>query len=209
MLGFDLVPSGYRAEMRVRRWTRTFLGVLLISVVLIAIARTGLAIVMTQSQEQVTALKAKSDEITKQRAELNVLTGQQADYDYRASVVAANHATPGPRALLQLIDETITDQARITKLALSNQSEHTDKEIRAQEGVAVVSSSTNAKKWRFYTDLTIAGQARKHSVLYDFVNRLQAHPLVAQVNVEKNSLRRYEEANIVDFEIKVRLRRTS
>jgi len=209
MLEFDLVPSGYRAEVRVKRWLRTSAVLLGISVVLMAAARVSLAIAAGQMQQQIAELKTKSDEIAKQRAELNRLTVQKTDFDYRKSVLVANQATPGSRAVLQLIDETITDQARITKLELTNHSEYSDKDVREQEGVTIVSASGNKKKWRFHSHLNITGQARMHAALYDFINRLQAHPKVAQVSIEKNSLRRYEETNIVDFELKVRFRRTS
>lgn len=209
MLEFDLVPAGYRAELRVKRWLRNFLVVLAISIGLIAVTRVGLAIAAAQAQQQITEVKANADEITKQRAELGALTAQNADYVYRASVLASHHSTPGPRALLQLLDETITDHTRVTKVELSNRNEFTDKELPEQKGVTLVSSTANANKWRFSSDVTLTGQARRHSDLYDFADRLQAHPFVARVNVEKNTLRRYEETNIVDFEIKIHLMRTS
>jgi len=209
MREIDLIPADYCRVVRfVHRAKIVGLGMLVAAAVL-GVGHRSLKLAENRERLVVTSLQARQSTTTQQRLELEGLRAQQMRLERRLALLAAVRGGPTAESMLAIIDHALAaGDVWFTNWRFRRAGAEVDHDGSVvPTGYFVVlppdAEHPEAKEWRVETHMEIRGQARDHSALSNFVNRLYDNPAIEDAKVLKTSVRSSGKDAIVDFELAV------
>lgn len=205
---FDLVPSSYRR----RRWLRRALvrfgvGYLLVGVALGG-AKAALTMRIDAESSEIERLRADKNSVLAQRAAVDELDERRAALETRLRALETLRGGPPVGQVFDAIDRALGADVWFIDWRFLRAGEFVDVEPKTvNRGYMVLvpagESTDEARGWRLSTHMEIKAQALTHSALAEFVQRLYAEPIVAEVRLLNTRSRRYTTREVVDFELAV------
>lgn len=208
MAEMDLVPQDYRESLRIRRWVRNALagyGVLLACVVG---AKFGLAHTVEKEKLRVGQLQASKQVTLNQLALIEELRGREADARRRLDILAGLRGGPAAEQMFVTIDRALDQSVWFQSWNFRRAGQVVEMDPQTvQTGYFIIVPKGQKQQedmaWRLETHMEIKGQAFTHSALASFVKRLLDQPEIEDVRVLNTGLRRYTEAQVVNFDLAV------
>ncbi len=209
MADLDLIPAEYRRSLRLRRWLRNFLLVYAAAVLAVAGVRTALSRGVDGERREIERLRQTKQVTLNQLALVEELNARKADARKRLEILAGLRGGPPAEQMFVVIDQALANRdIWFQSWNFRRAGELVEAEPQAVEAgyfIVVPKGPDHTKEaaWRLRTHMEIKGQARSHSALATFVDRLLDQPEIEQVRIISTSLRRYTTAQLVDFELAV------
>jgi hypothetical protein len=209
MRDVDLIPADYRRVVRFVQRAKVAGLCFLVATTILAASHRSLESVGERERRAIAALQARQSATTQQRLELERLQEQQMRLERRLALLAAVRGGPTAESMLATIDHALAaDGVWFTNWRFRRAGAEVDHVAEAvHTGYFVVlppdAEHPEAKEWRVETHMEIKGQARDHSALSAFVNRLYDRPEIEDAKVLRTSVRPSGDGAIVDFDLDV------
>jgi len=209
MRDVDLIPDDYRRAVRFIRRAKVAGVALVIAAVALIAGHRFLQSVGQQGRRAIAALQAQQSTTTQQRLELEGLREQQMRLERRLALLAAVRGGPTAESMFSIIDQALAaGGVWFTNWRFRRAGAEVDHVAEAvHTGYFVVlppdAEHPEAKEWRVETHMEIKGQARDHSALSTFVNRLYDRPEIEDAKVLRTSVRPSDDGAIVDFDLAI------
>ena len=211
MSEIDLVPTDYRRSIRLRRWLRRFVVVYAALVIGIVVGRGLLGWTLSARYRDAEELQAAEQARTVQQAELSQLFRETDEMRRRLSILAGLRGGISTVDMLVSMDRALDGDVWFLDWTFRRAGELVDEQPKGvQTGyflvIPIEEEDEPNRAWRMQTHMEIQGQARDHSTLAGFVNRLLDEPRIAQVRIVRTHVRSVASVEVVDFEIAVVVR---
>jgi cell division protein FtsB len=192
MSEIDLIPTDYRNRRWLGRWLRKILSGAG-SVIFLGAVTAGALIYQTATLEaEATRLEEQRAVTTQQRNELEQLSQKRQTLAQQLSILRGLRSGAPAETVFLTIDRAI---ANIDVWFV-------DWNFN-RAGVLVPEDQSERQAWMVETHMTIRGQAQDHDALSRFVKGLFAQPAVVDVRVQKTAMRRYQNGDLVDFDLAI------
>lgn len=164
----------------------------------------------TALRERTTVLEQQRAVTVQQRAELEQLDARKRELTQQLTVLNGLRSGAPARMVFQAIDRALANnqlwfvdwEFRRAGVIVPEDQAHT-----VETGYFIVVPKDQAVgapgEWGVQTHMTIRGQALDHAALSRFVDRLFAQDAVVDVRVQRTSLRRQRETDVVEFDMTV------
>jgi len=209
MTGIDLIPADYRDMLRVRRWFKLSIISVAVIVMVTVLTKGALAYLIEAQNDAIGHLQQSKTSVVNNEKILDSLTRQKSSIEYKLDILNSLQHGPATNKLFTAIDKAMSKDIWFQEMSYLNKPE-TDKVkgetvntgyfIVVPQGSESTRDAKNpGKQNKLLTKVEIKGQARDHSVLASFVNRLNAQPVFSTVKIVNTQLRRYTKTEVVDF----------
>jgi len=209
MSEIDLIPANYRDMLRVRRWSRLFAVNAVVIIVLTVFIKGTLAYLIDAQNDVIDNLQLSKTSIVNNEKILDSLKKQKSSIEYKLDILSSLQHGPTTNKLFTAIDSAMSKDIWFQEMSYINKPEAVkNKDETVNTGYFIVvpqGSKTNresdnaGKQRRLLTRVEIKGQARDHSALAEFVNRLNEQTVFNTVKIVNTQLRRYTKTEVVDF----------
>ncbi len=208
MYEMDLIPESYRLTLWRLLWVKRFI-IIITAVFLCNVAcYAGLEVLKKDVQQEMYQLQAKKEINDIQKAELQRLRDEYADYEAQWSLLTALRGGIQTRETFLAVDRSIQNKDlwflnwkfNRTSKRLANKPETVN---RGYFIVVPAGQRQQTEYWKSSAHMTIKGQARNHKSLSEFVQRLFEQSSVENVRIIKTFLRRYAQLDLIDFDLAV------
>ncbi|MGD2062845.1 MAG: hypothetical protein PVF51_04605 [Nitrospirota bacterium] len=205
----DLIPGEYRTVVRFIHRAKVSAVCLLVATAILGAGHRSLESVAEREQRAIAVLQAQQSTTTQQRLELEGLRERQMRLERRLALLAAVRGGPTAESMLAIVDHAVAGGGIwFTNWRFRRAGTEVDHDGSAEHtGYFAVlppdAEHPEAKEWRVETHMEIKGQARDHSALSTFVNRLYDHPAIEDARVLRTSVRPVGNGTFVDFELAV------
>jgi len=208
----DLIPNDYRARHAkariVKRYASTLIPLLLVSQLAFGFLRYHSSevereveelqqrtLVSSQQRDQITNLRAIADDFQGQLTMLGRLRSGGQALDMFTTI---DRAIPPGEVWFR------TWTFRRAGFVIEGDS----KEVNRGYFVVIPANSeaSTSQSWQIETHMDIKAQARDHSALSTFVQKLFDQPQIQDVRVVNTARRNYENTSVVDFDLRIVVR---
>ena len=205
----DLIPANYHDMLRVRRWAKLF-GILAVTALILTLTTRGVLAYLIESQnDAIGDLQQSRISVVNNEKLLDSLTKQKSSIEYKLDILNSLQQGPATNKLFTTIDNAMSKDIWFQELtylnkpeAVKNKGETVDTGyfiIVPRDGASNKGAKNTGQQNRLLTKIEIKGQARNHSALAAFVNRLNAQAVFSTVKIVNTQLRRYTKMDVVDF----------
>jgi len=202
----DLIPQSYRDSRARAVWLKLSVGTLAFLMVGTATARIWLSYAVEGVETNVARLQAEQTITTRQRDELAARTQERTSYQEQLHLLKGLRSGTAATNLFRIIDETLVhDELWFTDWTFRRAGVTNAEGQSVETGYFIVVSdeAQQNETWQVETHMTIAGQARDHAALSEFVTRLLNRHEIENVRIRRTELQRYSTHSIVGFELAV------
>jgi hypothetical protein len=208
----DLIPNDYRARhiraQIIKRFASILIPLLLLSGVAYGFLRyhtLGIGREVEELQQKTLVSSQQRDQITKLR--------KVAD-DFQGQLTMLGRLRSGGQAMdmFTTIDRAIPPGEVWFRMWNFRRAgfviEGDSKEVNRGYFVVIPANSeaSSSDSWQIETHMDIKAQARDHSALSTFVQRLFDQPQIQDVRVVNTARRTYQDASVVDFDLRIIVR---
>ncbi len=206
MRDIDLIPASYRKQQAHKRQLIRA-GSVLGTVVLVCVGgRLGLAYLTEQINTEIDTLQVQQTMTTQQRDQLAALQAQRKDSAQQLRLLQGLRSGTAAENLFRIIDRVlIPNEVWFQIWEFRRAGVVQGGGSKAQPGYFVITTdnASVSEPWHVETHMKIAGQARDHVALSEFVQRLVQHPAIRDVRVRNTALRRFTLETVVDFDLAI------
>lgn len=210
MSEIDLIPTDYRNRRWLGRWLRKILSGAGSVIFLGAITAVTLVYQTAELEAEATRLEEQRAVTTQQRNELEQLSQKRQALARQLSMLRGLRSGAPAETVFLTIDRAIANIDvwfvdwnfnRAGVLVPEDQAKtvNTGYFIVVPEG----ETGSEGQAWMVETHMTIRGRAQDHDALSRFVKGLFAQPAVVDVRVQKTAMRRYQNGDLVDFDLAI------
>lgn len=209
MADFDLIPSEYRARLRLQRWVRLFAALASTSLITVVVLAGALAYLSGRVEADIERLQQREAIANQHRHLLDQLRQEKVELGEQLKLLEGLRRGAAAEQMFVSIDRALPEgDVWFLRWQFRRAGGRVEQEDRADRtGYFVVvpygDSGKKPETWRIETHMTVKGQARDHSALSSFVRQLLEQAEIEDVRVLKTSLRRYMTMSVVDFEVAV------
>ncbi len=211
MVEVDLIPSDYRAALRVSKWLRLFGFALAAALSALGFAYGVLDYDIGQRKAQIARLEARKAVTAQQRTVLDALQARKTELTKRLNQLTALRGGLAAQRMFRVVDRAMdgrdiwfsTWQFQRSGVAEENEPGGSGTSHPGTKNRRVLRA--DAKDWSNQTHMKIHGQALDHGILSRFVRRLLAEPEIRGVRILKTALRKYTSHRVVDFQLIARM----
>ncbi len=208
----ELIPPEYRTGLRVRRWIiRGLWGLLLLSMALV-LSAVLLSQRSSRIEASIAAIQGQQKHNQLQQNELVNLIKRQIELQREVRFLQGLRSGVAVPALLTAVDQALaTHPIWFQDWSFSRASTLVNKPPAASnQGYFIVlnapgSPSSSQVALKLDTNMSIRGQSVDHLALSHFLRQLAQLPAVAEVSLNRTTLRRYINSEVLDFELSVRI----
>lgn len=211
MSDFDLIPEDYKywqwQRRCLKRTAAAVLATLLVVVVLTAYLRSEAArhsAIMIDLQRQQAMSRIEQEQMTRLVESERLL---QAHW----TLLEGFRGGARIQSVLTAVDESLSgDDVWFLNLRFQRLVEKVERNRTTQADDYLIEftnhlAGNQPESWSIDTQLSISGQARDHSALSEFVQRLGSRNEVLEVKIARTSLTTVNDIDIVEFNIQVRI----
>lgn len=205
----DLIPPNYHDMVRIRQWTKLFITVAVGLLIMTLTTRGLLAYLIEAQNDAIAELQQSKTSVLNNEKILDDLTKQKSSIEYKLEILNSLQHGPATSELFTAIDNAMSKDIWFQELSYVNKPEAVKNKgetvntgyfiIVPRDGASAKGPKNGAQQNRLLTKIEIKGQARDHSDLAAFVNRLNAQPVFGSVKIVNTQLRRYTRTEVVDF----------
>ncbi len=209
MTEVDLIPSDYRLKC----WFGRALKKLGIAFTVLVLCTLLAFVTVRQGLQRVTgeveALQSQQAISTRQRDELARLNETRTRYQRQLELLQGLRSGAAAVSMFETIDRSLSGNDVWFLNWEFRRAGHlvSEKEQTVNTGYFIVLPADKGKKnkeaWRIETHMSIKGQARDHSALSQFVQRLLLQAEIQDVHVLNTDLRRVDDTPVVEFDLAV------
>jgi hypothetical protein len=210
MSEIDLIPKDYHSGRWVGRWSKKMLSTVAGIVILGGAAGAGLNYQVTRIVAETERLEQQRAVTKQQSAQLEQLSMQRQTLVNQLSILRGLRSGAPAETVFRTIDRALANidvwfvdwdfnRAGVLVPEAQAKTVETGYFIVIPEGEQV----SEGQAWMVETHMTIRGQAQDHDALSRFVKGLFSQPAVVDVRVQKTAMRRYENGDLVDFDLAV------
>lgn len=206
----DLIPASYRRERARKLWTKLLGGGGAALLVGTATARVWLDGAIGELRSEISRLETEQTITRQQRDQLASLTADRDSYQQRLYLLQGLRSGTAATNLIGVIDDSLVGDELWFRNWQFRRAGVTNAEGQPVEsGYFVVVGDGNSKEepWQVETHMTIAGQARDHAALSEFVRRLLEKPAIESARIRRTEQQRFDTRTIVDFDLAVVINR--
>lgn len=208
----DLIPNDYRSSRAraqiVKRYAATLIPLLLVSGMAYGLLRYQ----TSELERQVEELQQRTLVSSQQRDHIRNLR-KVAD-DFQGQLTMLGRLRSGGQALdmFTTIDRAIPAGEVWFRMWTFRRAgfviEGDSREVNRGYFVVIPANSeaSDSERWQIETHMDIKAQARDHSALSTFVQRLFDQPQIQDVRVVNTARRSYENTSVVDFDLRIVVR---
>jgi type IV pilus assembly PilN-like protein len=202
----DLIPQSYRRERARTRWIKLIASAAAGLVVSTAAARIALDAAVNDLRARNATLEARQSTTIQEGNQLATLTADGDRYRQQLYLLKGLRSGTAATNLFRIVDEAMVGQELWFRNWQFRRAGVTNAEGQAVETgyfIVVPDGAKPAELWQVETHMTIAGQAKDHAALSEFVKRLLSQPGIETVRIRRSEQQRYEARSIVDFDVAV------
>lgn len=208
----DLVPNDYRVYHAKVRIIRRYLTILVPLLIVGGLAYGGLRYYTWEIEQEVETLQQRTLVSSRQRDQITRIRKVADDYQRQLTMLGQLHSGGQALDMFTTIDRAIppgdvwfrTWTFRRAGFVVEGDSNEVNR------GYFVVipanSAASSSEPWQIETHMDIKGQARDHSTLSTFVQRLFDQPQIADVRVVNTARRGEGSEKVVDFDLRIVVR---
>jgi len=213
MSEIDLIPTDYRSQQWLRRWSRKMLSGTGTVILLAATATFALIYKTATIEAEADRLEQQRAVTAQQRSDLEQLSQRQRMLDQQLSMLRGLRSGAPAETVFRTVDRAIADndvwfvdwkfnRAGVLVPETQAKAVETGYFIVVPEG----QQGEGQQAWMVETHMTIRGRARDHSALSRFVEGLFDQTPVVDVRVQKTALHQDVNGDVVDFDLAVVLK---
>ncbi len=208
MAEIDLVPLSYRRLRRTKRWLKLFAGMYGAVLVCLIVAKALLAFGVTVRTAELEELDADRALVAERKATLEELRATREVLEQKARALEALRSGAEPRAIFVAVDRALDNQVWFLNWTFRRAGEFVAADPRTVNTgyfitVPAGERTSETRTWQMATHMEIRAQASDHSALAEFVQRLNAQPVIEEVKVLNTRMHAYESLQVVDFTLAV------
>jgi cell division protein FtsB len=210
MAELDLIPSDYRRSRWQQRWLRVMASNALAMVLGMTLIYGFLTYQAADLRDRTQVLEQQRAVTVQQRAELEKLDALKRRLTQQLTVLnGLRSGAPAEMVFLTIDRALANDQLWFVdwEFRRAGVIVPEDQAQTVETGYFIVVPKDQAVGerggWGVQTQMTIRGQALDHAALSRFVDRLFAQDAVVDVRVQRTSLRRQRETDVVEFDMTV------
>ena len=208
MSEFNLIPPSY--ELRVARLHMLQLSAVgAVAVLALGIAAyAGLGYWVGTVKAEVAELQQRQEVSARQRRTIADLNAQKKELNQQWRLLESLRSGMPAKHMMETVQAALReDEVWFIEWRLRRAGIVTEKEPAANQPgyFIIVKRKGNTEDWQSMTHMTIRGQARDHSTLSEFAQRLLNQPDIEDVRVQKTTQRfgRNREPGAVDFDLAI------
>jgi hypothetical protein len=208
----DLVPTDYRTHYAKVRIIKRYASVLVPLLLLGGLAHSALRYTSWKIEHEVETLQQQTLVSSRQRDQITQLRKVADEFQRQLTMLGRLRSGGQAMDMFTTIDKAIpagdvwfrTWTFRRAGFVIEGDSSEVNR------GYFVVipanSGTSSSEPWQIETHMDIKGQARDHSTLSTFVQRLFDQPQIQDVRVVNTARRSYENTSVVDFDLRIVVR---
>lgn len=158
-------------------------------------------------KHEASSLQKQKDITVQQRTALIQIQEQQSKLQQQWKLLQGLRSGAAVKIMFEMIDSALSDDVWFLSWKFKRTGLAQPRAKTINKGYFIVvprgQAITITNNTRLQTNMEITGQARDHSALSDFVQRLFKQPEIQDVRVVKTALRRYTRRNVIDFDLDV------
>ena len=205
----DLIPASYKERLKIGRMCRTF-GFAFVSVVIILFGlKFAISVKTAEFNARIESLQKDKISSSQQQQQLNELLEEEKKLSKHLEILSGLRGGPPVKQILLAVDRVIGDDVWFTRWSFSRVGEITELQpATVQSGYFIIIPQETAdpvhqQAWNLTTHMDISGQAKDHSSLSGFIERLIEQPEIDDVKVINTNVRNYTSGYVVGFNIVV------
>jgi hypothetical protein len=208
MSEFNLIPPSYELRLaRLHMLRLSGVGAVVVLVLGVA-AYAGLGYWIGTVKAEVAELQQRQEVSARQRRIIADLNAQKKDLNQQWRLLESLRSGMPAKHMMETVQAALReDEVWFIDWRLRRAGIVTEKEpVANQPGYfIIVKRKGNTEDWQSMTHMTIRGQARDHSTLSEFAQRLLNQPDIEDVRVQKTtqSFGRNREPQAVDFDLAI------
>ncbi|MCH9671660.1 MAG: PilN domain-containing protein [Gammaproteobacteria bacterium] len=207
MESFDLIPTNYRRVKALKRLFKRYAALYITLALVVVGAKLTLTANLASAATRIE--KLRSDQDVRQQTAQRVTALRTERDRLRRQVAALDKLRLGPpvRDIFSAVDRSLHTQVWFRNWRFFRAGEFVEApEPSVSTGLLIVVPADGQDQqpnrgWRVRTHMEIDGTAKSHSILADFVRRLDAEPVVQDVKIIRT--RGVTAKEVVDFELAV------
>ena len=206
MRDIDLIPASYRKQLRMKQQLIRGGSAIAALLVLSLAGRLTLSTLTGQIRTEIDSLQVRQTMTSQQRDQLAALQAQRKDAEQQLHLLQGLRSGTAAENLFRIIDRVlIPSEVWFTAWEFRRAGVAQGTQPTAAPGYFVMATDkvSSNEPWVVETHMKIAGQARDHVALSEFVQRLIQQPAIQDVRVRNTSLRRFTLATVVDFDLAI------
>lgn len=211
MADFNLIPPSYEQRLaRLHMLRLSAVGVAALLMVGLA-AYAGLGYWIEAVQGEVAELQKRQEVTARQRRTIADLNSQKKELNQQWQLLESLRSGMPAKQMMETVQGALREnEVWFIDWRLRRAGIVTEKEpVANQPGYfIIVKRKGNSEDWQSMTHMTIRGQAKDHSTLSEFAQRLLTQPDIEDVRVQKTtqSFGRDREPRAVDFDLAIVLK---
>ncbi len=208
----DLVPNDYRTHQAKVRIIRRYAAVLIPLVLVGGLAHAALRYTTWEIEHEVEALQLKTLVSSRQRDQITQLRKVADEFQRQLTMLGRLRSGGQAMDMFSTIDQAIPAGdvwfSTWTFRRAGFVTEGDASEVNRGYFVVIPANSgtSSSEPWQIENHMDIKGQARDHSTLSTFVQRLFDQPQIQDVRVVNTARRSYENTSVVDFDLRIVVR---
>jgi hypothetical protein len=204
----DLVPQSYRRTLALKQGLYRFLSAYAALILVIVIAKFGLTFRLDKMQHEIGKLQAAKQVMHNQAARSDELKVRKEAADQRLALLTGLQGGVSAEAVLHALDQAVDESIWFQQVKFQREGQVVPHQPEsAENGYFVIlagdGQAPQQEAWRLRTHLEIRGQARDHSALSRFIQRLTVQPEVEEARLINADLHPYASTEVVDFNVAV------
>ncbi len=208
----DLVPNDYRTHFAKVRILKRYASILIPLLLVGGLLYTALRYYTWDLEREVEALQQRTLVSSQQRDQITNLRKVADEFQRQLTMLGRLRSGGQALDMFTTIDRAIppgdvwfrTWTFRRAGFVIKGDTSEVNR------GYFVVipanSEASSSEPWQIETHMDIKGQARDHSTLSTFVQKLFDQPQIQDVRVVNTARRSYENTNIIDFDMRIVVR---
>ena len=209
MSEIDLIPQSYRRKLAIGRFLKSF-GVLYAGVlVTLVTAKCLLSFNIDAEASEIQRLEADKNSVLQKKAYVEQLEHEADRLTRRVQVLENLRGGPPVKDVFLAIDAALEGRVWFLDWKFLRAGEFVELKPQAVDtGYFIIvpegdSGDAGGRAWQMHTHMEIRAQARSHTALAEFVQRLTTQRYIADVKVLNTRSRRVSGNDLVDFELAV------